>query len=75
MDLKEITKRTAALARSAPHEWGAFVEEFRKLTDAKKNACVQSPLVGLQVAQGQAQQCVALLGLFEGAVKTADRIG
>ena len=74
MSERELILSAASLARSSPREWELFLAEFRKYTNVKRDQCVSSPVDTLLVAQGRAQQCVALLRLFEECVKTADQI-
>ena len=48
--------------------------EFKNFTNVRRDQCVSSPVDTFLVAQGRAQQCAALLRLFEECVKTADQI-
>lgn len=69
-----LVQKIAALARSTPHQWNEFLVEFKKYSIECAEQCVAAPLANLQVMQGRAQQCAALLKTFETAVITADRI-
>lgn len=71
---QDLTLKVAALARSAPTQWDEFLTAFRRYDNVVKDQCVQAAPATLPTAQGRAQQCASLLGLFEGAVKAADRI-
>lgn len=74
MSDRELILKSAALARRSPEEWSDFLAEFRKYTDTRRDQCVSSPVDSIFVAQGRAQQCAALLRLFEECLKTADQI-
>ena len=74
MSEREFILSAASLARSSPREWETFLAEFKNFTSVRRDQCVSSPVDTLLVAQGRAQQCVALLRLFEECVKTADQI-
>jgi hypothetical protein len=71
---RDLIFKSAALARSSPQEWSEFLGALRAYTDTIRNQCISSPLDVLPVAQGRAQNCVALLGIFEGCVRAADQI-
>lgn len=64
----------AALARRAPEEWSDFLGAFTRYTDQRRDQCISSPADAIYQAQGRAQQCVALLRLFDECRKTADQI-
>lgn len=72
---KEFLRATAALARSAPREWEAFITELRLYADRKRDECVQSPLADLPVAQGRAQGVNQLTKDISEAKTQADKIG
>lgn len=74
MSDRELILKSASLARRSPEEWSDFLAEFKKYTDARRDQCVSSPVDTVLVAQGRAQQSVALLRLFEECLKTADQI-
>lgn len=74
MSDRELILKSAALARTSPEEWSVFLAEFKNYTDTRRDQCVSSPVDTVLVAQGRAQQCVALLRLFEECLKTADQI-
>lgn len=71
---REVILKAADLARSRPQEWAAFVAALDTYTTTIRDQCISSPLDVLPVAQGRAQQCVALLRLLENCVKAADQI-
>jgi hypothetical protein len=71
---RELILRAAALARRSPQEWSEFLAAFKDYTDVNRERCVSSPLDTLPVAQGRAQNCAALLRLFQECVQTADQI-
>lgn len=72
--MNELTLKSAALARTDSRVWDEFIKAFKEYADAQKDVCVQSSEENLRMAQGRARQCVELISLFEGAVKTADRM-
>lgn len=74
MSDRELILKTAFLARMAPKEWSEFLAAFKNYTDTRRDQCVSSPSDAIFRAQGQAQQCVMLLRLFEECLKTADQI-
>ena len=74
MSDRDLILKSAAVARRSHQEWSDFLAALKSYTDTKRDQCVSSPVDTLQVAQGRAQQCVALLRLLEDCVKTADQI-
>jgi hypothetical protein len=69
-----IILRAAALSRSSPQDWKAFIEELRKYADHMKDDCVQATPDLLHKMQGRAQLASQLVSLFADAGVTADRI-
>lgn len=74
MSDRDLILRSATLARSRPQEWSEFLAAFKEYTDVQRERCVSSPLDTLPVAQGRAQNCAALLRLFQECVQNADQI-
>jgi hypothetical protein len=71
---KDLTLPAAALARSAPREWKAFIEAFKKYGDRQRDAMMAAARDELEKSQGRAQQCALLTPLLEDAVTSADRV-
>jgi hypothetical protein len=65
----ELQSAADRLSRSAPNQWAEFIEAFVRLTEEKRDACVQSPADQVLLAQGKARQCVELLALFTAPAK------
>jgi hypothetical protein len=70
----ELVKASAALKRRSPQEWSDFMAAFQIFTDTNRDMCISSSLDTLPVAQGRAQNCVALLRLFKDCIQVADQI-
>jgi hypothetical protein len=51
----EFIRAAAELARSAPRQWGAFIEQLDRYAARKRDDCVLAPTDQLFVAQGRAQ--------------------
>jgi hypothetical protein len=71
---RELILKVAGLARSSPQSWSEFLTAFRNYTDQTRDQCISSPLEELVRNQGRAQQCTALLTLFDEALKRADQM-
>lgn len=69
-----LIKAAASLAKSDTTRWKEFLAALEAYSQAVKDGCIQSPLDRLPNAQGQAQACVALLGILRNCVSTADKI-
>lgn len=71
---RELIHKAAALARSAPREWGDFLQAMQVYTDEKRDQCISSPVESLQVSQGRAQNARDLLRLLSGCLQTSEQI-
>jgi hypothetical protein len=71
---KQLILAAAKMSRVAPESWEQFLAAFRTYTDITRDNCISSPVDILQVAQGRAQACAALLRLMDDCRKSADQI-
>lgn len=71
---RQLIIAAARISRAAPESWEQLLAAFRAYTDTQRDNCISSPVDNLQVAQGRAQACAALLRLFDDCRKSADQI-
>ena len=71
---KDFILAAAALSRSAPAQWDAFMLELKAYADRKRDDCVQATVDTLQVAQGRAQAVSGILKEMTEARANSDKI-
>lgn len=72
--MSDLATVAAELARSAPHQWHAFLVALKAYSDEARDNLVASPMDRLPLMQGRAQASAQLLHTLQQAIKIADQI-
>jgi hypothetical protein len=70
----QLIQRMAVVARNSGRAWSDFLAEYKLYADRVKDRCVEAPPHQLQVVQGHARECAAMVKMFEGCCEAADKL-